>query len=114
MRQRYRTEAERLLLWAIFVKPKALSSLATHDAREYINGFLTDPQPANQWVMTGTDHRGDLGWRPFRRPLSVKSRQDALSARKKFFGEPVGAQYLADNAFAKVRVHWVEARRRQQ
>ncbi|MCR4470046.1 site-specific integrase [Burkholderia sp. SCN-KJ] len=103
-RQRYRTEAERLLLWSIFVKRKALSSLDTDDARDYINGFLTDPQPASQWVMTGTAHRGDLGWRPFRGPLSVKSRQDALSALKKFFGELVDAQYLDHNAFAKVRV----------
>ncbi|HHV7524840.1 TPA: phage integrase family protein [Burkholderia orbicola] len=103
-RQRYRTEAERLLLWAIFVKRKALSSLDTDDARDYINGFLIDPQPASQWVMTGTAHRGDLGWRPFRGPLSVKSRQDALSALKKFFGELVDAQYLDHNAFAKVRV----------
>jgi hypothetical protein len=35
----------------IFVKRKALSSLATGDARDYINGFLIDPQPAGQWVM---------------------------------------------------------------
>lgn len=103
-RRRYRTEAERLLLWAIFVKRKALSSLDTDDARDYINGFLIDPQPASQWVMTGTAHRGDLGWRPFRGPLSVKSRQDALSALKKFFGVLVDAQYLDHNAFAKVRV----------
>ncbi|WP_244115002.1 tyrosine-type recombinase/integrase [Burkholderia cepacia] len=85
------------------MKRNALSSLDTDDARDYINGFLIDPQPASQWVMTGTAHRGDLGWRPFRGPLSVKSRQDALSALKKFFGELVNAQYLDHNAFAKVR-----------
>lgn len=103
-RQRYRTEAERLLLWAIFVKRKALSSLDTDDARDYINGFLPDPQPASQWVMTGTAPGDSLEWRPFRGPLSLKSRQDALSALKKFFGEVVDAQYLDHNAFAKVRV----------
>ncbi|KVM84592.1 phage integrase family protein [Burkholderia stagnalis] len=103
-RQRYRTEAERLLLWAIFVKRKALSSLDTDDARDYINGFLVDPQPASRWVMTGTAPRDALEWRPFRGPLSVKSRQDALSALKTFFGELVDAQYLDHNAFAKVRV----------
>ncbi|AOJ58528.1 hypothetical protein AQ477_18020 (plasmid) [Burkholderia thailandensis] len=72
--------------------------------RWYINSFPPDPQPASQWVMAGTAHRGDLAWRPFRGPLSVKSRQDALSALKKFFGELVNAQYLDHNAFAKVRV----------
>ncbi|WP_232445194.1 phage integrase family protein [Burkholderia ubonensis] len=90
-RQRYRTEAERLLLWAIFVKRKALSSLNTDDARDYINGFLVDPQPVAQWVMAGTAPRDALGWRPFRGPLSLKSSQDALSALKKFFGELVDA-----------------------
>ncbi|WP_232456582.1 tyrosine-type recombinase/integrase [Burkholderia ubonensis] len=54
--------------------------------------------------MTGTAPRDSLEWRPFRGPLSVKSRQDALSALKKFFGELVDAQYLDHNAFAKVRV----------
>lgn len=103
-RQRYRTEAERRLLWSIFVKHKALSSLDTDDARDYINGFLIDPRPPSQWVMTGTAHRDKLAWRPFRGPLSVKSRQDALSALKKFFSELVDAQYLDHNAFAKVRV----------
>lgn len=103
-RQRYRTEAERLLLWAIFAKRKALSSLDTDDARDYINGFLVDPQPAGQWIMNGTAPRDSLDWRPFRGPLSVKSRQDALSALKKFFGELVDAQYLDHNAFAKIRV----------
>ncbi|WP_323122454.1 phage integrase family protein [Burkholderia alba] len=103
-RQRYLTEAKRLLLWVIFVKRKALSSIDTGDARDYINGFLVDPQPAAQWVMTGTAPRDALGWRPFRGPLSLKSRQDALSALKKFFSELVEAQYLDHNAFAKVRV----------
>ncbi|WP_232456948.1 hypothetical protein [Burkholderia ubonensis] len=54
--------------------------------------------------MTGTAPGDSLEWRPFRGPLSLKSRQDALSALKKFFGEVVDAQYLDHNAFAKVRV----------
>jgi len=33
-------------LWAIFATRKALSSLDTDDARDYINGFLVNPQPA--------------------------------------------------------------------
>ncbi|SOE87335.1 hypothetical protein SAMN05446935_7947 [Burkholderia sp. YR290] len=36
--------------------------------------------------------------------MSVKSRQDALAALKKFFGDLVNAQYLDHNAFAKVKV----------
>ena len=103
-REKYRTEAERLLLWAIFAKGKPLSGLDINDAREYINRFLVDPQPAAQWVMNRAVPRGEPEWRPFRGPLSVKSRQDALAALKKCFGDLVNAQYLDHNAFAKIRV----------
>ncbi|AOJ10118.1 phage integrase family protein [Burkholderia mayonis] len=103
-RDKYRTEAERLLLWAIFAKQKPLSSLDIADARDYINGFLVDPQPAARWVMDRATPRSEPEWRPFRGPLSVKSRQDALAALKKFFGDLVAAQYLDHNAFAKIKV----------
>jgi site-specific recombinase XerD len=103
-REKYRTEAERLLLWANFAKQKPLSSLDINDARDYINRFLVDPQPAAQWVMDRAVPRSEPGWRPFRGPLSVKSRQDALAALKKCFGDLVNAQYLDHNAFAKIKV----------
>ncbi|MEW6346241.1 MAG: phage integrase family protein [Paraburkholderia sp.] len=103
-REKYRTEAERLLLWAIFAKGKPLSSLNINDAREYINVFLVDPQPAGTWVMQQAIPRNEPGWKPFRGPLAVKSRQDALTAMKKFFGDLVNAQYLDHNAFAKLKV----------
>ncbi|WP_175949486.1 phage integrase family protein [Burkholderia vietnamiensis] len=103
-RDKYRVEAERLLLWAIFAKRKPLSSLDVNDARDYINRFLVDPQPAAMWVMERAIPRADPAWRPFRGPLSVKSRQDALAALKKCFGDLVAAQYLDHNAFAKIRV----------
>lgn len=103
-RDKYRAEAERLLLWAIFAKGKPLSGLDINDAREYINRFLVDPQPAAQWVMNRAVPRGEPEWRPFRGPLSVKSRQDALAALKKLFGDLVNAQYLDHNAFAKIKV----------
>jgi hypothetical protein len=76
-REKYRTEAERLLLWSIFTKGKPLSSLDINDAREYVNTFLVDPQPAAQWVTVRAIPRCEPGWRPFRGPLSIKSRQDA-------------------------------------
>ena len=59
---------------------------------------------AAQWVTVRAMPRGEPGWRPFRGPLSIKSRQDALAALKKLFGDLVNAQYLDHNAFAKVRV----------
>ena len=42
----YRREAERLLLWAILAKHKALSSLDMVDMCEY-RTFSADPQPAH-------------------------------------------------------------------
>ncbi|VVE85703.1 phage integrase family protein [Pandoraea sputorum] len=103
-RAKYHTEAERLLLWAIFAKGKALSSLDINDAREYINVFLVNPQPTERWVMHRAVPRHAPAWRPFRGPLALKSRQDALSALKKCFADLVNAQYLDHNAFAKVKV----------
>jgi site-specific recombinase XerD len=103
-REKYRTEAERLLLWAIFAKGKPLSSLEITDAREYINRFLLDPQPRAQWVMTRAEPRDRPQWRPFRGPLSVKSRQDALAALKRFFADLVDAEYFGHNVFAKIKV----------
>ncbi|MFM0630363.1 phage integrase family protein, partial [Paraburkholderia xenovorans] len=61
----YRREAERLLLWAVIVRRKPLSSLNTLDCRDYINGFLADPQPAERWIGNGKAERFDPAWRPF-------------------------------------------------
>jgi hypothetical protein len=61
-------------------------------------------RPAMLWVKADPVPRSDPSWRPFRGPLSLKSRQDALAALKKFFGDLVNAQYLDHNASAKIRV----------
>lgn len=45
----YRKEAERLILWAIVVRGKALSSLTTKDATDY-RAFLRKPTPRERWV----------------------------------------------------------------
>ena len=47
---RYRTEAERLLLWAVLQKGKALSSLSIADCNEYVNTFLPAPTPTSTWI----------------------------------------------------------------
>ena len=66
----YRTTAERLLLWSIFVKHKAFSSLTTTDVIEF-KEFLADPKPYSTWVSHGMHPRFHPSWRPFvwrRRP----------------------------------------------
>ena len=101
---KYKIEAERLLLWAILQKQKPMSSLNVEDAREYINVFLVDPQPAEGWVMLRAEARISHAWRPFRGGLSIKSRQDALAALKNFFKQLVDYQYLDHNCFGKIKV----------
>jgi len=45
----YRKEAERLILWAIVERARALSSLTTDDAIAY-RAFLRRPMPRERWV----------------------------------------------------------------
>ncbi|MFM0213129.1 hypothetical protein PQQ96_37705 [Paraburkholderia sediminicola] len=100
---KYRNEAERLLMWANFHKRKALSSLTVLDCLEYINVFLRDPQPRRIWVMERPFKRDDPHWRPFRGPLSYRSREIALTTLKNLFRSLTEVGYLGFNSFAEVR-----------
>ena len=59
----YRKEAERLILWAIVERGRALSSLTTEDAIAY-RAFLRRPTPRKRWVGP-TRKRTSPQWRPF-------------------------------------------------
>ena len=99
-RRAYRREAERLMLWAIVVKGKPLSSLNTMDCAEYLDGFLRDPQPAARWIGRGRVERFDPAWRPFVGPLSERSRDTARRILNAMGAWLVGQQYLRVNPFA--------------
>ncbi|KWN65893.1 phage integrase family protein [Burkholderia stagnalis] len=99
-RRAYRREAERLLLWAIVVKGKPLSSLNTPDCAEYLDAFLRDPQPAARWIGRGRVERFDPAWRPFVGPLSERSRDTARRILNAMGAWLVGQQYLRVNPFA--------------
>lgn len=73
----YRSEAERLLLWCVFVRGKALSSLDLSDQLAY-DQFLASP-PAD-WIGPRAAQRGTEDWRPFAGPLGQTSRLRALAA----------------------------------
>lgn len=60
----YRKEAERLLLWSIFVKRKPFSSLTVEDIHDYVV-FVEDPQPAELWVADKKYPKFHPAWRPF-------------------------------------------------
>lgn len=95
----YRREAERLLLWAIIVRRKPLSSLNTLDCREYINGFLADPQPAGRWIGNGKAERFDPAWRPFGKKLPPASRETARKILSAMCSWLVEEHYLLVNPF---------------
>lgn len=101
---KYRNEAERLLLWANLEKNKALSSLTILDCHEYVNVFLNNPHPAHLWVMERPFKRDDPRWRPFRGPLGYTSRETAMTALKSLFASLTNARYLDFNPLAEVRI----------
>jgi site-specific recombinase XerD len=97
----YRREAERLLLWAINVKGKAFSSLNASDCAEYVETFLSDPQPAAQWVAAAKIERTHPDWRPFLGGLSDRSRETARAILRAMCEWLVNQSYLTGNPFVR-------------
>lgn len=75
----YRKEAERLLLWCTQQHGVALSDLTHEDLLVY-QRFLTDPQPAEHWVMEPGQKpaRDSIRWRPFAGPLGPSSQRQRV------------------------------------
>ena len=87
----YRKEAERLILWAIVERGRALSSLTTEDAIAY-----ADSCAGRRRASAGSGRRGRAHeWRPFAGALSARSAAYALCPR--------GAVPLADRAALPAR-----------
>jgi site-specific recombinase XerD len=101
-RRAYRKEAERLILWAIVERGRALSSLTTEDAIAY-RAFLLAPSPRTRWVGPARPrHAPD--WRPFARSLSPRSAAYALSVLGALFRWLIEQRYVLANPFAGVKV----------
>ncbi len=98
----YRKEAERLILWAIVERGRALSSLTTEDAIAY-RAFLKRPAPRERWVGP-TRARSAPDWRPFARALSARSTAYALSVLGAMFRWLIEQRYVLANPFAGVKV----------
>jgi hypothetical protein len=84
----YRKEAERLILWAIVERGRAVSSLTTEDAVAY-RAFLRRPTPRERWVGP-VRPRGAPDWRPFSGGLSARSAAYALSVLGALFQWLIG------------------------
>lgn len=98
----YRKEAERLILWAIVERGRALSSLTTEDAIAY-RAFLRRPTPRERWIGPPRP-RTAPDWRPFAGNLSARSTAYALSVLGALFRWLIEQRYLLANPFAGIKV----------
>ena len=98
----YRKEAERLILWAVVERRRALSSLTTEDAIAF-RSFLHHPTPRARWVGTAQPRSSPL-WRPFARNQSARSVAYALSVLNALYRWIIEQRYLLANPFASVKV----------
>lgn len=98
----YRKEAERLILWSIVERRKALSSLTTEDAVAY-RAFLRQPSPRGRWVGPAAV-RTSPEWRPFAGVLSAHSIAYALSVAGALFRWLIQQRYVLANPFAGIKV----------
>ncbi len=110
----YRKEAERFLLWCLFERRTALSSVRAGDAAQYLRwledlGRLEDGafaqkwrQPQSKWIGPKNTPRTDAGWRPFNGPLSASSRRNAVVVVRQLFNFLKKTGYLIFNPFDQV------------
>ena len=98
----YRKEAERLILWAVVERGRALSSLTTEDATAY-RGFLRNPTPRSRWVGP-PQTRFSAQWRPFAAGLSPRSTAYALSVIGAMIRWLIEQRYVVANPFAGIKV----------
>ncbi len=120
--QAYKKELERLLLWAILERGKAISSLNTDDCRAYIR-FLKNLATSNsQWVTLQPANKCYGKWKPFyyrikksafeptlenpgltQPVLSPKSINYAKNVISSCFGWLVKQNYLQHNNFEDIQ-----------
>ena len=96
----YRKEAERLILWAVFERGLAMSSLTAEDAVAY-RAFLR--RPPQRWVGPSRS-RQSSEWRPFVGPLSPKSVAYALSVLCALYRWLIEQGYVLINPFSGIKV----------
>jgi site-specific recombinase XerD len=108
----YRKEAERLLLWAVIERGKALSDLTVEDCAAYRDWLSmlgrTNPEQwpfriaQAQWIGKRNTPRFSPAWRPFDGPLSASSVRQALTIISSLFEWLVQVQYCAFNPWNAV------------
>lgn len=98
----YRKEVERLILWSIKERGRALSSLTTEDAVAY-RQFLRHPLPRSRWIGPARPH-ASVEWKPFVGPLSPRSVAYALTVINGLFRWLMDKGYMLSNPFSGIKV----------
>jgi site-specific recombinase XerD len=88
-------EAHRFLLWC-GAHGLQLRTVYYEHLLAYAN-FISQPEPADQWIAAAKYPRTDQRWRPFLGPLSEPSQRQTLVILKGLFGWARAAEYLAHN-----------------
>jgi site-specific recombinase XerD len=111
-RRSYRKEAERLLMWAILERGKALSDLDIGDCAAYrdflhalgrtAEGTWRGKLPQTVWIGPRNAERLSPAWRPFDGPLSQSSQQHARVVLQALFQWLTDMGYLAGNPWKGV------------
>ena len=96
----YQKELERLLLWAVMVKQKPLSSLMADDCEDY-KQFLA--HPSAHFIGHYGSRKRTPAWKPFMRPLSNQSQRQAVQIIRTAFEWLVDVRYLMSNPWKAVR-----------
>jgi site-specific recombinase XerD len=105
----YRIEAERLLLWCIAERRRALSPMTAEDCAAY-KTFLGDIPEG--WMSRRRALRYGPGWTPFAGQLTLTSQQHALTVVGALFRWMVAAHYLRANPWELVKTRLGDDSRR--
>lgn len=95
-------EAERLILWAVLERCRALSSLTVEDAVASW-ALLRRPTPARRWIGPAR-RRTSPDWKPFVGPLAGRSVAYSMSVLAAMYRWLMDQGYLLANPFSGIRV----------
>ena len=108
----YRKEAERMLLWSVIERGKALSDLTVDDCtfyRDWLSLLGRSPSdrwaftiPQSAWIAPRNTKRFSTDWRPFDGALSASSVKHSITILGGLFEWLVRVQYCAFNPWDAV------------
>ena len=93
---------ELFVLWCVWARRKALSSLVEDDVHAF-RAFLAAP-PAD-WIQSRAVERTDDAWRPLRGPLSASSQRHTMTVVSALYRGLVDAGYVSVHVVSGVKPH---------